>query len=128
MIFEERIGYWRAELPRIDLEASLGGTADGALPINLEMLEFADEHFESIVGEATAYIAEKVTMPHALNGSPNPEWLECGLSNYGEHHEFELYFTDEDTYTLWSVRFRYGKDHGTGQNGGIPVGFSRREW
>jgi hypothetical protein len=80
------------------------------------------------LAKALTYVAEHVSVTAAVSGEPEIVALEFGLSNYGQHREFELLFSDDATYVLWAVRFQYGSNPGTKEPRMSPVGFSRRSW
>jgi hypothetical protein len=126
MRFDKNENRWSSSFPRLGLEINLGGTADGVLPVNEEMASYVERNFDAILEDAVIFVTKQVNENFAISGSPEAQWVDFGLSNYGEHNEFELFFNDKDTYTLWGVRFNYNLLIGTKAE--KPVGFSRRAW
>jgi len=128
MTFSERPGVWRTAFAKTDVEINLGGDASGASPANTEMAAACEAQLAAVLSKALAYISEHIGRAAGVSGQPEIEWIDFGLSNYGEHREFELYFSDEATYVLWAVRFQFHSDTETRAASFSPVGFSRRSW
>jgi hypothetical protein len=128
MTFNERPGSWRTTFAQSALEIHLGGDASGLFPANTEMAGACEAQLASVLADALAYIAKHVAASAAVSGEAEIVAIEFGLSNYGEHREFEVFFSDDATYVLWAVRFQYGADPRPARPRLVPVGFSRRSW
>jgi hypothetical protein len=128
MTFKEKPGAWRTTFGKPAVEIHLGGDASGPFPANTEMARACEAQLGSVLTQALAYIAKHVAESAAVSGEPEIVAIEFGLSNYGQHREFEIFFSDDATYVLWAVRFRYGEDPRPAEPRITPVGFSRRSW
>jgi hypothetical protein len=128
MTFGERPGIWRTAFSMPPIEINLGGDATGPLPANVEMAQACESQLDGVLSKAVAYVAKHIAQASAISGAPEIEWIDFGLSNYGEHQEFELFFSDHATYVLWAVRFGLQTDPQTRAMRLFPVGFSRRSW
>lgn len=128
MIFTERSGVWRTAFSKVPIEINLGGDASEPLPANVEMARACEAHLEGVLSKALTYIAAHIAHTSAVSGDPEVQWIDFGLSNYGKHCEFEMFFSDDATYVLWGVRFSFGTDPQSRTPSFSPVGFSRRSW
>lgn len=128
MTFNHRPGVWRTEFPEPHLEINLGGDASHPFPVNVEMSKACEAQLADVLSKALAFIAKHIRESAAVSGEPELEWIDFGLSNYGQHNEFEVYFSDAATYVLWAVRFHYHCDPRTHVTTLKPVGLSRRSW
>jgi hypothetical protein len=110
------------------IEIHLGGDASGPFPANTEMARACEAQLASVMAQAQGYIAKHVATLAGVSGEPEIVAIEFGLTNYGEHREFEVFFNDAATYVLWAVRFQYGSILLPSAPLIVPVGFSRRSW
>jgi hypothetical protein len=128
MTFSERTGAWRTTFSQPAIEIYLGGDASGPFPTNTEMARACEAQLASVIAQAQAYIAKHIAASAGVSGEPDIVAIEFGLTNYGEHREFEVLFNDDATYVLWAVRFQYGSNPLPSAPLIVPVGFSRRSW
>jgi len=128
MTFKEGTGAWRTTFSQPPIEIHLGGDASGPFPANTEMAAACEAQLANVVVEARKYIAKYVVASGGVSGEPEIVAIEFGLTNYGEHREFEVFFNDDATYVLWAVRFQYGANPTFAEPRLVPVGFSRRSW
>jgi hypothetical protein len=128
MTFNERSGDWRATFGQPPVETHLAGDAAAPFPMSLAMAKACEGDLNGVLARAVAYITDRISDSAKISGEPDIEFIEFRLNNYGQHNEFEVFFSDSATYVLWSVRFHYGIDLGTRQVCLSPVGFARRSW
>ena len=126
MTYVPRPGVWRTTLSDGGVELNLDGDENEAAPENVQMARVLEPQLQTIISDAVDFVSKHVVKVHGISGDPDLQWIDCGLSNYGDHHELEFYFSDAATYVLWAVRFRFNCDlerpHFT------PVGYSCRAW
>jgi hypothetical protein len=128
MTFKERTGVWRTTFSQPAIEIHLGGDASGPFPANIEMARACESQLAGVMAQAQEHIAKHVAASAGVSGEPDIVAIEFGLTNYGEHREFEVFFNDDATYVLWAVRFQYGRNPVASAPQIVPVGFSRRSW
>jgi hypothetical protein len=128
MTYKERTGAWRTTSSQPAVEIYLGGDASGPFSGNTEMARACEAQFAGVLTQAAAYVAKHVAASAGVSGEPDIVAIEFGLTNYGEHREFEVFVSDDATYVRWAVRFQYGSDPKPSGPRITPVGFSRRCW
>ena len=125
---EERPTRWLTKFVQSDIEVGLGGDNAGPNRATEELAKACEAQLTKMVADALGYISKHAAPTSAVSGEPEIQWIDFGLSNYGQHQEFEIYFNDDATYVLWAVRFHRVPVPANPDFPFAPVGFSRRSW
>ncbi|USD22768.1 hypothetical protein MJO52_06425 [Microbulbifer variabilis] len=125
MIFNEKENKWLTSISEVE-EVNLSGTKDSADAKSVSMLNYVEANYHQLLDDCVSYINEIVANP--IKCKLDVQFIDIGLNEWGEHSEFEIFFTAESDYLLWSVRFSCSEAEFRKDKPAAPFALSRRNW